>query len=240
MEVTCENRFDIVPETKLWRYMSFAKFMSMLNSQRLLYVPAFRFGDPFEGACGIASEAEVNDKSRRVSTKSNKEREYTFINCWHENDFESEAMWKIYTQSNPEGIAIQTTYERLKNEVERLPFIKIGRVSYVDYSKGLKVPDSLFWYKRKSFEHEKEVRVMSECPPKESIAVFESKHPGKRLTRMVHSISLENLIENVYVSPYADNWFAELVREELQKHHLSIEPIHSALNAKPIYEFSIE
>ena len=34
------------------------------------------------------------------------------INCWHMNDFESEAMWKLYLKSN-EGIAIQSTYQRL-------------------------------------------------------------------------------------------------------------------------------
>lgn len=235
MEVTAATRFNIAPETKLWRYISFAKFMSMLNSSQMLYVPAFRFDDPFEGACGTAQgKSASTTKNRRY-----KEKEYTFMNCWHENDVESEAMWKLYTQSNPESVAVQTTYQRLKEATSKCPYLKIGRVSYVNYNQKLDVPDSYFWYKRKSFEHEREVRVMTTVCPIEDVDKFEQTHPGIKITRMVHRVSLENLIENVYISPLAPNWFREVVKEELVKHNLSIEPIYSALKAEPEFDWEI-
>lgn len=36
------------------------------------------------------------------------------ISCWHINDYENEALWKIYTNQG-QGIAIETTTEKLEN-----------------------------------------------------------------------------------------------------------------------------
>ena len=41
---------------------------------------------------------------------------YNAINCWHMNDHESAAMWKLYLKSN-EGIAVQSTYETLRDSI---------------------------------------------------------------------------------------------------------------------------
>ncbi len=38
-------------------------------------------------------------------------REIHFVSCWHENETESEAMWKLYLKSG-DGVAIQTTVVR--------------------------------------------------------------------------------------------------------------------------------
>ena len=53
MEVTQDNRFNIAPETKLWRYMSFSKFTALLHQKELVLSPAYMFNDPYEGAGGI-------------------------------------------------------------------------------------------------------------------------------------------------------------------------------------------
>ena len=42
-------------------------------------------------------------------------RRQTAISCWHENQYESAAMWQLYNPSN-DGIAIQTTFGKLKLE----------------------------------------------------------------------------------------------------------------------------
>ena len=41
------------PETELWRYMDFAKFVSMLEQRSIYFARADVLGDPFEGASGI-------------------------------------------------------------------------------------------------------------------------------------------------------------------------------------------
>ena len=59
MEVTKDNRFDISPDTKLWRYMSFAKFVELLHTKNLPLPSAKMFEDPYEGACGEAKNANI-------------------------------------------------------------------------------------------------------------------------------------------------------------------------------------
>ena len=63
MEVTQDNRFDIAPETKLWRYMSFAKFVALLHDRELVLSPLHQFEDPYEGAGGIARNLEKFTKA---------------------------------------------------------------------------------------------------------------------------------------------------------------------------------
>ena len=54
--------FDIeIPpiETKLWRYMDFAKFVSLLESRALFFVRADKLDDPFEGALSEVNKAII-------------------------------------------------------------------------------------------------------------------------------------------------------------------------------------
>jgi hypothetical protein len=41
------------PETRLWRYMDFAKFVAMLDQRSIFFARANLVGDPFEEAAGI-------------------------------------------------------------------------------------------------------------------------------------------------------------------------------------------
>ena len=54
-----------------------------------------------------------------------------YVNCWCENDHESEAMWKSY--GGDEGIAIRTTFGGLTESLVCESSVYIGRVQYVDY-----------------------------------------------------------------------------------------------------------
>ena len=85
------------------------------------------------------------------------------IFCWHENDYESAAMWKLYSDLE-NGIAIQSTFKNLKEcFFEDEPDVVIGKVEYLNYNE-----DSIPWgnklyiykpfmYKRRSFEYENEI-----------------------------------------------------------------------------------
>ena len=78
------------------------------------------------------SDSEIKKEAKRLLSQLDSggmhDQKRTFINCWHENDFESEAMWKLYTKNMSEGIAIQTTYHRLYKALKKNPSISIGRV----------------------------------------------------------------------------------------------------------------
>jgi hypothetical protein len=118
------------------------------------------------------TEKELLSEAKKLLAQINsigeKQVKETFVNCWHESDFESEAMWKLYTSSLDQGIAIRTTYKRLYNSLNCNPSIQIGRINYIDFSSNFAGINEAFWYKRKSFEHEKEVRaIYSEFQSKE-------------------------------------------------------------------------
>lgn len=148
---------------------------------------------------------------------------HTFINCWHENQHESEAMWKLYTKDLSQGIAIRTTYNRLYDSMQKNPSISIGRVNYIDYSKRFAGLDDVFWYKRCSFEHEKEVRAMF------------SDHTQNDTLGILIPVDLNTLIDKIYVSPTAPSWFYSLVRNLLDKYTIHKEVADSTLNIKPFY-----
>lgn len=242
--------------------MSFAKFVELLRTKNLSLPSAMMFEDPYEGACGKAKNSDVlveylsnivgnriqgkgelqvdSDTLKEIISKANKyyndlgasNKYFTFISCWHENETESEAMWKLYTQKQPEGVAIQTTFGALKQAIND-PNVQIGRVSYVDYDETFFTSDSYFWYKRKSFEHEREVRAMVIADDDLREKMVEDYKQGAIIVNI--PVDLEVLIQNVYVSPYADVWFKDLVADELKQCNLEKQVLYSSLNQQPIY-----
>src|SRR6266496_3905331 len=88
----------------IWRYMDFTKFVSMLENGGLFFSRADKLGDPFEGSYSRGNEAmrpimygDLTKKSAAFMAQwSRSMREWTMINCWHMNEHESAAMWKLY------------------------------------------------------------------------------------------------------------------------------------------------
>ena len=214
---------------RIWRYMTFTKFMSLVDRAALYFARVDRLGDPFEGSYArknlsgdlrpeemIQSYESIEPGSKWVGSAPmtpehrawsfNYGQRSTFANCWHMNDYESAAMWSVYSRSG-EGIAIQSTYQRLRDSFtspDHNQDVTIGTVKYIDYDRET-VPESSVLYpylhKRKSFEYEHELRALLidtlTAPPA----------PGKYI-----DVTLSSLIEAVYVSPRSSDWFTDLVR----------------------------
>ena len=82
------------------------------------------------------------------------------VSCWHKNEYESEAMWRLHSS---ECIAVESTIGQLHSSIKNQGNVIIENVRYMDFEndqieKGYK-HYGLF-LKRKSFEHEKEVRAV--------------------------------------------------------------------------------
>ncbi len=239
-------------EIKLWRYMDFTKFVSLISSKKIYLSRSDTFGDTFEGSLPKKMYDERLDAFFKSGCKQNdyaiisnshmKLIESIYINCWHSNEHESAAMWNLYSKSN-ESIAIQTTYKKLENMLDNKIFM--GEISYIDYEKdSFKDGDmlTLFMHKRKSFEHEKEVRIIKV----ESLKIKEKyknnppdKIPYDYFERLPLGINIDidlNFIENIYVNPNAPEWFYELVKEICFKYDFKILNIKkSNLSDKPLY-----
>lgn len=242
-------------ESRLWRYMDFTKYVSMLSTSSLYFARADVFDDIFEGAKGVItnkqmwdehylsffrqtmksppdgvewnlSKEHIEKEAQRLLNEMNSNgaymREQVYISCWHENEHESEAMWRLYSSYLDNAIAIRTTYSSLYNSLGRDPSISIGRVKYIDFNKSYAGPNESFWRKRKSFEHEREVRAM--------LYDFQSEGIGKSL-----NCDLPSLIEEVVVSPTAPHWFVDVMNDINDKFNINIIVKQSKLNDVPFY-----
>jgi hypothetical protein len=242
----------IVPQeaVRLWRYMDFTKYVSMLATQSLYFARADQFDDPYEGAKGLReakgkwdehylkffrevvrnppgnleskpADLDVEAEARRLLSDLERGGEHgrlrTFINCWHENERESEAMWRLYSTHLPNALAVRTSYGQLYQSLGRNPGISIGRVEYLDFESQYAGPNDAFWRKRKSFEHEREVRAIT--------VDYGVDSKGLNLP-----CDLTVLIESVVLSPNAAPWFANIVKDVSSKYGLKAPIVQSKLN----------
>ncbi|HEY5799813.1 MAG TPA: hypothetical protein VIT92_06315 [Burkholderiaceae bacterium] len=150
------------------------------------------------------------------------DRKRTFISCWHANEHESEAMWKLYSTSIDNAIAVQTTYRRLYESLGCNPEIQIGAVQYIDLTNDFANINDAFWRKRKSFEHEREVRAVVR------------KHDGTENGLEV-SCDVSQLVQRVVVSPRAPEWFTSLVIDICRVYGFRLAVEHSAMIQEPFF-----
>ena len=227
-------------EAVLWRYMDFTKFVSLLSTDALYFARADTLGDPFEGSLTkhnrdlrpllLQSQGLGPDKLpvalQNIEAGLRQAPRYSLVNCWHENTYESEAMWRIYAREK-DGIAIKTTFKRLRESFVCDEAIYIGTVTYADYENTYIAESDLFTpvlHKRKSFEHEREVR-----------AIKGNFSPPGIPTGAYCKVDLEALIAEVIVAPQAPTWFSDLVNSVANKYELQAPIITSSLAVSPIW-----
>jgi hypothetical protein len=225
----------------IWRYIDLAKYLALLNTRALYFSRSDRLGDPYEGATShrnkelrpavYAHHSIPDDQLDAMSKFTFWIRQWTFVNCWNMNAHESAAMWKLYATSG-ESIAIQTTYKRL---CEALPDnVFVGVVNYIDYEKDWLPEGNTFWpfvHKRKSFEHEREIRaVIQELPSKGG--KIQVGLENEELGRLI-PVSLPELVVRVVVSPASPKWFADIVKAVSEKFGQSFPVSHSTLIRHP-------
>jgi hypothetical protein len=207
-------RLPIDPDTIVWKYLDLSKFLDLLLSQKLFMSRSDKFEDQYEGTFSEPTFEEI----KRLSVNNpeflqyyKSHREKVAISSWHINEYESFAMWQIFTQ-NSEGLAIQSTIGRLEkalvpeNKFEQF----IGEVNYIDYKKEYIPFDDLFFpflFKRKSFQYEREVRIISDISSS-NIKI----NDGLKI-----DVDINQLIEKIYIHPKSENWYKNLVIELVSK-----------------------
>ena len=238
----------------LWRYLDFTKFISLLETSSLYFTRSDNFSDIFEGTYNKRSFDMFNtdylktcrdlgiSKELAESTlldikKSNSHmRRYVAINCWHMNESESAAMWQLYLKSN-EGIVIKSSFGNLKKAIEgSSEHIMLGEVSYLDYSNDIIPYDNVltpFMCKRKSFEHERELRaIILKLPVKDAGIAYTDETIGHGMNIQC---DLDMLINEIYVAPNSPKWFVELIKSIIVRYGKSWNVQNSKLDEEPFY-----
>jgi hypothetical protein len=247
------------PDTQIWRYMGFTKFVSMLQNAGLYFSRSDKLGDQFEGFYPQGTE-DAHRGTREIIGETfgnlainylrNLDRyrveiaqRYVMVNCWHMNRDESAAMWKIYGNSN-EAVAIRSTYSALRRCLDSS--IDISVVDYVSdkefVSEFSASPEQRifipFVHKREYFTYEQELRaIFSELSKDERISII--KDPKVKIATTPRDegawkqVDLNELIDAVFVAPTAPIWFKDLVHQVSEKFGLNKTPIQSSLDKKP-------
>lgn len=247
------------PDQRIWRYMDFTKFVSLLQRRALFFSRADYLGDEFEGSLTEPTivdqnaffaqmlkdhpvhDADPSQLEKTVATHRGQLaklikslRQWTSILCWHANDHESAAMWRLYARTN-EAIAVRSTLVDLQSALQNASeAIHISDVKYIDYKTQIMPYHNSFiplLHKRQSFAHEQEVRAV--IPPTIGPPELYSDNPNSGVSVPV---DLEILVREVYVAPHSPDWFREMVETELRNYSLAKIPVvKSSLGDGPLW-----
>lgn len=150
------------------------------------------------------------------------------VNCWHANECESEAMWKLYSD-NGKGIAVKTSVSSVVRSIQHFQqnvVVQMGAVKYFDFHDNQIDPKDCVTdghlsplLKRSSFSHENEVRLFT--VPQINIDNFDT---FKSKPEFIKALALE-LIEEVYISPFAGEPFISSVKAICNKYSIPHETV---------------
>lgn len=206
----------------LWRYMSFAKYCSLLERRELFFCLVGDMEDRYEGFVGPPPPRDPADRLHQAEHLArdvlHQIARTALVSCWTKSDHESALMWEAY--AGAEGVAVRTTFRELQESTSSAEVpITFGQVEYVDYLQQ-EVPRfgwAPLFHKRVEYRGEEEVRAVLPGPPwgdrigdPERLEVRLDPDVAEQRGRYV-PVDLDVLIKEVVVSPGAAPWFAQVV-----------------------------
>ena len=104
--------------------MDLSKFINLIATEAVPFIRLDHFEEPYEGLPPLGnkiSESDLQDLpeehraqevialNRNTKNLADLARQIVFVNCWHLNEHESAAMWRLYL-SGSEGVAIRSSF----------------------------------------------------------------------------------------------------------------------------------
>jgi hypothetical protein len=223
--------------------MDVLQFVSMLATSAIWFVHVPELEDQFEGSYPIPTAERLRIVNRtttrgelppQIFDEYSKElaprtegylRDGAYVNCWYSGRNESAALWQWAARKGA-SVAIRSTVRNMIESLQSSESVFIGEVSYINYKKHDPAGDplSICYCKRRSYEHEREVRLLidrtTSVRPKKGMAV---------------SVQLDKLVERVIVEPLAEDWVISAVRSLVHKYGLDVPVERSQLDDPPLY-----
>lgn len=246
------------PAITLWRYMDFTKFLALVSKRALHFSQPQLLSDPFEGSApiqnllarwaqgmmldGPGGGARYTDFQAHANLNS---LSALYVSCWHANEHESAAMWKLYLRDH--GLAVRTTAGKLASalRIEEIAdfnglrcMVHLGHVTYIDYETQSFPEANAFhkcMHKRLSFQHENEVRAIFQHRPQLDADAPDGQSRVVQPTGIDLQIDLANLVDAVFVNPEAPDWIVGLTESICQRFDLSWPVRRSDLGRDPVY-----
>jgi hypothetical protein len=236
--------------------MSLAKLVSLIETRSLFYasMDLLRHDDPFEGSLPRPTFEQRQRANMRdidpatvvgYSIGGDVFRRWCYASCWCLQDQEDHLLWRVYGE-NHRGVAVQSTYQRLVDATRAEDHLGLVRYEDFDtYDPPSNNEAHFVFLKRREYQAEKEVRLVrtafvvgdENCLGSKERAVASSDPRVRAFPRgFSDEVDLDQLIERIYVSPFADAWFAEAVAAYLKRVGLGQLLCESALRSKPLHD----
>jgi hypothetical protein len=217
-------------DTKLWRYMDLARFVSLLDTGSLWLARSDTFRDQSEGRFPSEMRAAIEVAYKGFDVQSDSPIQNAddfqtylcrnaYVSCWHKNIDENMVMWEVYGRDS-NAVSIQTTVEKLEANISKpdsggLEF-HLKNVQYfrAEDVKGKLNYSAPFFIKRPHFNFEKEARIV--------LSTYSAVNPIKDTPPGVAvKLDVINAIEKILVHPDSDDWFINVVKSISTKYGLS-------------------
>lgn len=226
----------------IFRYRDIEQYESILRDQYLWFARPDQFDDPFEGSLPRKNieeriehygerEEEIRGLIRFVH------RYLIYVSCWYNEDHESEAMWKLHSE-NGNGLAIKSTPSKLKSAMEASDKAVFGRIKYKDYE-SYKIdatsPIAPIFHKRNAFKYESEFRVLLQFNGDSRGGTDPTALKDLQPVGIPISTEIEDLVEEVVVSPTASEEYKSDVRSVTEEYGYDFDIVTSELLSSPIF-----
>ena len=204
---------------RLWRYMSFDKFVHLLATETLWLAPLSSMEDKREGKWidvqTSGYQDQYQDRAHQNVIHCFKHAEtQTVVSSWIAVEEELLPMWNFYASTDT-GIAISTDVHSLlstlSGKVLKDAAFFLMRVEYCDEPHPILVTPGVFSpfcakYKSSDFQHENEVRVV--YMPSMGTTSTPSTSGGYFKINSIHALAKYGVV----VSPRANPWWVETVK----------------------------
>jgi len=160
-------------------------------------------------------------------------RHWIDANCWHANETESMAMWKIYGGTT-NSVCIITNTEKLSRslyaESKKLVLSKIHYINHEEDNFQNYHGLAPFLHKSKFYSFEKEVRLLAYDPAIDLLSERDKDDKGTVL-----NVMLNDLIDEIRVAHDAPEWFFKLVQSVSIKYDVDAHVVRSKMSQSAIY-----
>ncbi len=221
----------------VWRYMSFGRFVWMLQSKRLWLSRVDLLGDEWEMRLAgnqlqhvIATHPPTpidrvpEDPMERAARIIRHWRLTSFVNCWSAQEHESHALWRVFCPT-VEGVAIRSTLAKLRGSVDQP--LAVHKVNYGIPGNRARTPtrEDLITQKRRMFEYEHEFRLV----------LTENSTEDEATKGIELQWDPEIWVESIRIHPEADRPFFEAAERVVEHFAPALKAViqPSAMSEKP-------
>lgn len=207
----------------LWHYMSLPKFLHLLSSSSLFFRHIDGFKDKAEGKF-TENDKNIVIKSIQGAPYEEGQREHFdnqyYVHCWTISGECEKSFWNEYAPG-PYGVAIKSSVSRLMAAMnkDKEKDVYMGLVHYIDRKNGFTFQH--YWEKccyldkcfskDSSYAWEKELRLLH---------IANKNRLDKAVSGLLVKVDLLSLIDLIYVSPDAEQWFVSSLTDIIRLYEI--------------------